>query len=418
MVRRDAVLVGDLRGGDVARRIARELDHAVERQQGVLLQLHRVLRSARRRSGPKIHLQRNERPGHHALAPEEREDQRVVAREQRAHLAHARAPEACADRLQQPRADARQPSVGLTSMANTQPQGGEPNSQSRTSPITKPTTRPPASATRNCRPACPASAVPPVNGSPVAPLFQPGHRRVDGDDPLEVAPPHGADRRATAEPRASRRCRRVGRSSCFPCDVRVMAPGERMMQIKSIPAFRYQNTGLSAEIQSAFRRRRGARRRESARTGHGCGVDVQSHTGGADEGNAGRRRRPRRPSSPSTASARSTSWARRRASTRRRCWCATSRSPAASCCSRTSIPARIRSARGSSSTISPPTLMGMPVEIKVTVAEVKGRAVTFEVERPRQRRADLPRQAPALRRRREEDRGAARRRRRDKAGVA
>ncbi len=36
--------------------------------------------------------------------------------------------------------------------------------------------------------------------------------------------------------------------------------------------------------------------------------------------------------STSTANARSTSWARRRASTPRRCWCATSRSPAATCC--------------------------------------------------------------------------------------
>ena len=40
---------------------------------------------------------------------------------------------------------------GRTSIANTQPQGGEPNSQSRTSPMTKPTTSPPASATRNWR---------------------------------------------------------------------------------------------------------------------------------------------------------------------------------------------------------------------------------------------------------------------------
>ncbi len=30
---------------------------------------------------------------------------------------------------------------GCTSIANTQPQGGEPNSQSRTSPIMKPTMR-------------------------------------------------------------------------------------------------------------------------------------------------------------------------------------------------------------------------------------------------------------------------------------
>src|SRR5664279_4344814 len=41
---------------------------------------------------------------------------------------------------------------GCTSMANTQPQGGDPNSQSRTSPMTKPTTCPCASATRNCCP--------------------------------------------------------------------------------------------------------------------------------------------------------------------------------------------------------------------------------------------------------------------------
>ena len=41
---------------------------------------------------------------------------------------------------------------GLTSMPNTQPQGEDPNSQSRTSPITKPTTRPSHSATRKFRP--------------------------------------------------------------------------------------------------------------------------------------------------------------------------------------------------------------------------------------------------------------------------
>ena len=71
----------------------------------------------------------------------------------------------------------------------------------------------------------------------------------------------------------------------------------------------------------------------------------ESHTGSR------RHRQPR--NSPSTANARSTSWARRRASTRRRCWCATSRSPAASCCSRTSTRARTRSARASRSTTSP-----------------------------------------------------------------
>ena len=93
MVRRDAVLGGDLRGRDVARRIACKLDHAVERQQGVRLQPHRELRSAAVRSGPKIQLQRNEWPGHHALAPEEREDQSVVARKQRAQLANPRVAE-------------------------------------------------------------------------------------------------------------------------------------------------------------------------------------------------------------------------------------------------------------------------------------------------------------------------------------
>ena len=75
----------------------------------------------------------------------------------------------------------------------------------------------------------------------------------------------------------------------------------------------------------------------------------------------------------------------------------------------TSIPARTRSARASSSTISPRRCSGMPVELTVTVAEVNGRAVTLRGERPRQRRSHLPRQAQPLRRRREEDRGAARR---------
>ena len=54
------------------------------------------------------------------------------------------------------------------------------------------------------------------------------------------------------------------------------------------------------------------------------------------------------------------------------------------------------------------TLMGMQVDLAITIAEVKGRAVTLRRHRPRQRRADLPRPPPALRRRREEDRGAAR----------
>ena len=46
---------------------------------------------------------------------------------------------------------------GSTSIAKTQPHGGEPNSQSRTSPIRKPTTRPSISATRNqrCSPRAP-----------------------------------------------------------------------------------------------------------------------------------------------------------------------------------------------------------------------------------------------------------------------
>ena len=44
-----------------------------------------------------------------------------------------------------------------TLIANTQPHGGEPNSQSRTSPMTKPTTRPSASATRKCRASSPAA---------------------------------------------------------------------------------------------------------------------------------------------------------------------------------------------------------------------------------------------------------------------
>ncbi len=40
---------------------------------------------------------------------------------------------------------------GRTLIANTQPQRGEPNSQSRTSPMTKPSMRPAASATRKKR---------------------------------------------------------------------------------------------------------------------------------------------------------------------------------------------------------------------------------------------------------------------------
>ena len=40
---------------------------------------------------------------------------------------------------------------GRTLTPNTQPQGGEPNSQSRTSPTTKPRTAPPLSATRKKR---------------------------------------------------------------------------------------------------------------------------------------------------------------------------------------------------------------------------------------------------------------------------
>jgi hypothetical protein len=48
---------------------------------------------------------------------------------------------------------------GSTLKAKSQPHGGEPNSQSRTSPITKPTTSLPATATKNQR-CSPRAAVP------------------------------------------------------------------------------------------------------------------------------------------------------------------------------------------------------------------------------------------------------------------
>ena len=134
-----------------------------------------------------------------------------------------------------------------------------------------------------------------------------------------------------------------------------------------------------------------------------------SHTHGEDE----TMKTTLQPASPprrrsrSTASAPSISWARRRACTPRRCSCATSRSPAASCCSRTSIRARTRSARASSSTTSRPRCSACASRSASRVAEVKGRAVTLRGRGQRQRRRDLPRHAPALRRRRQEDRGAA-----------
>src|SRR5690606_31013119 len=58
-------------------------------------------------------LERDEGPGHHALAAEEREHERVVAREERAHGVDARFPEALADRLEQRRPDAAEAIAGL-----------------------------------------------------------------------------------------------------------------------------------------------------------------------------------------------------------------------------------------------------------------------------------------------------------------
>src|SRR5450631_4308630 len=60
-----------------------------------------------------IHLQRNERSCHHALASKKREDQLVVAREHGPDFPDACAPEACANRFQQARADPGQTGTGL-----------------------------------------------------------------------------------------------------------------------------------------------------------------------------------------------------------------------------------------------------------------------------------------------------------------
>ena len=59
-----------------------------------------------------LHFQRNERTGHHALAAEERQDKRVVAREHRAQLGDAGAPESRGNRREQTRADSALACVG------------------------------------------------------------------------------------------------------------------------------------------------------------------------------------------------------------------------------------------------------------------------------------------------------------------
>ena len=86
------------------------------------------------------------------------------------------------------------------------------------------------------------------------------------------------------------------------------------------------------------------------------------------------------PGSTSTANARSTSWARRRASTPRRCWCATSRSPAATCCWQHLDPGEDSVGTRVEIDHIGATLLGMEVVLTVRVAEVNGRAVMFDVE--------------------------------------
>ena len=110
----------------------------------------------------------------------------------------------------------------------------------------------------------------------------------------------------------------------------------------------------------------------------------------------------------STATARSTSWARRRACTPRRCWCATSRSRAATCCGRhldrgeDSVGTRIELDHLAA------TLLGMTVELTVRVAARRRPRGDVRRRGPRRRGPDLPRAPPALRRRRREDARAAR----------
>ena len=120
-----------------------------------------------------------------------------------------------------------------------------------------------------------------------------------------------------------------------------------------------------------------------------------------------RRASPPNASTASTASARSTSWARRRASTPRRCWCATSRSTC-----RELLLEHLDAGRGlgrHARRDRPPRRRRCSAwRSRSAVTRRRGEGPRGHVRGrgARRRRRDLPRQAHALHRRREEDRGA------------
>src|SRR6266508_3706507 len=225
-------------------RISREFEDAVERERSILLQFHRVApaRIDRSASGPKIHLQRNERPGHHALAAKERQDQRVVAPEHRAYLAHARAPEAYADRVEQARADAGLPRVRFDVDREDPAAGRRSEFPVAYFADDEPDDALPGIGHEELPLHLPGVAVTPVDGSPVVALFQPRHRGIDGDDLREIAALHRPDddgirRRGAAGAATGRPAARA--PSHWFCRRGLL---QRMTQINSIGLFRYQNT--------------------------------------------------------------------------------------------------------------------------------------------------------------------------------
>src|SRR6266404_4050700 len=144
MVARHAEALGEIGGRKRALGIARQLEHGVKAKPGRGLQLHAALRSSRRKSaspGPRDSSSLMRRGEPEARGPEE------AGRVTPSSL--KRATSASNKALPTP----RRRTLGSIWIAKTQPAGGWPNSQARTSPAMKPAKAPfSVSATRKCRP--------------------------------------------------------------------------------------------------------------------------------------------------------------------------------------------------------------------------------------------------------------------------
>lgn len=120
-------------------------------------------------------------------------DQRVVAPEHCAYLAHARAREARANRFEESRADAGLPAVGLD-VDREDPTAGRRS----VFPVPNLTDDEPDDAFPGvCHEELPLDvpgvAVTAVYGPPIITFLEPGHGGIDGDDLGEIAGPHRPD---------------------------------------------------------------------------------------------------------------------------------------------------------------------------------------------------------------------------------